>query len=254
MKKQKLYSLLALSSLVLSNGAVTFAEDVVVGESSATATIAETPLDNTTGVVIGNEITVPSETLPSVEETNKGVTIGTVEETVISESSSTEGVVEKPKPSEEVPVTTIVESSLSSSEASSEPMKESENTGVSEMPTISEIAAEVPLEVNTNLVEVPVVTQSGEVIVATQDSQVVVQKEDGTTEVKAPEAVGAKKQSDGTVVVKSNEGKLQVLPSTGEKTGYKLVVAGILLLVVGVLTALRFKKKEAFYAVKKQED
>lgn len=238
MKKQKLYSLLALSSLALSNGVITFAEDVIIGDSAAT-TVKENPVAGT-GVVIGEETAALSEAQPVVEETNQGVVLGEVESTVGSESSSEGILVEQPKSSEEVTVPSTEESSAVSAEVPSEPVKETINSSdVQATPVVSD---STPLAINTDLVSAPVVTQSGETIVATQDGQVVVQKKDGTTEIKTPEAVGAKKQSDGTVVVKSDDGKLKVLPSTGEEAGYRLVVVGFLILVVGVLAALGIKK------------
>lgn len=87
--------------------------------------------------------------------------------------------------------------------------------------------------------EKPIVTEQGQEIVGTQDSQVIVRTSDGTTQYVAPEAIGAKKNSDGTVTVKTKEGKMETLPSTGEKASVLMSILGI-----GLLASLAFWKKK----------
>lgn len=85
----------------------------------------------------------------------------------------------------------------------------------------------------------PIVTDQGQEIIGTQDSKVIVRTPDGTTQYVAPETIGAKKNSDGTVTVKTKEGKMETLPSTGEKASIFMSILGI-----GLLAGLAFWKKK----------
>lgn len=260
MKKQQLMSLVTLSGLVLSTGLPVLANDVVVGEPSSTVTETQpTPAAENT-VVVGGE-SAPVETTPSLTENQPTLVLGSNEATVPVDTSSSSSVVESnenPQPlapsepnqpptsessSETVSSSTesVVETQVQSAQKSA-----SDNQSVVQSVVTQEAAVQTiqVLPVTTNPIEAPVMTQSGATIVGTENSQVIVQQVDGTREVKAPEAVGAKKQADGTVVVKDKEGKLTVLPATGEKSGLTMLVSGVLMMAAGLFVALDYKKKK----------
>ncbi|MDU3404425.1 MAG: LPXTG cell wall anchor domain-containing protein, partial [Enterococcus faecalis] len=101
--------------------------------------------------------------------------------------------------------------------------------------------AEQPKPVDTNPIENPVTTDKGHIIVAVEDSKPIVQLSDGTTKKVEAKEIGATVQKDGTVTVKSDDGKLKVLPKTGEKETIALSVLGSLM--TGLSGFVFFKKR-----------
>lgn len=89
-------------------------------------------------------------------------------------------------------------------------------------------------------VENPVNTDTGEVIVAVEDSKPIIQLADGTTKKVEAKEIGANVQKDRTVTVKGSDGKMKVLPKTGETENIALSVLGSLM-VLG--SAFIFKKR-----------
>ena len=100
---------------------------------------------------------------------------------------------------------------------------------------------EQPKPVDTNPIENPVTTDKGNIIVAVEDSKPIVQLSDGTTKKVEAKEIGATVQKDGTVIVKSDDGKLKVLPKTGEKETLALSVLGSLM--TGLSGFVFFKKR-----------
>ncbi|HBG9042296.1 TPA: LPXTG cell wall anchor domain-containing protein, partial [Clostridioides difficile] len=94
--------------------------------------------------------------------------------------------------------------------------------------------------VDTNPIENPVNTDTGVVIVAVEDSKPIIQLADGTTKKVEAKEIGADVQKDGTVTVKGSDGKMKVLPKTGETENIALSVLGSLM-VLG--SAFIFKKR-----------
>ncbi|EGO8392758.1 LPXTG cell wall anchor domain-containing protein [Enterococcus faecalis] len=88
--------------------------------------------------------------------------------------------------------------------------------------------------------ENPVNTDTGVVIVAVEDSKPIIQLADGTTKKVEAKEIGANVQKDGTVTVKGSDGKMKVLPKTGETENIALSVLGSLM-VLG--SAFIFKKR-----------
>lgn len=89
---------------------------------------------------------------------------------------------------------------------------------------------------NENLVN----TDTGVVIVAVEDSKPIIQLADGTTKKVEAKEIGADVQKDGTVTVKGSDGRMKVLPKTGETENIALSVLGSLM-VLG--SAFIFKKR-----------
>ena len=77
-------------------------------------------------------------------------------------------------------------------------------------------------------------------IVAVEDSKPIIQLADGTTKKVEAKEIGANVQKDGTVTVKGLDGKMKVLPKTGETANIALSVLGSLM-VLG--SAFIFKKR-----------
>lgn len=94
--------------------------------------------------------------------------------------------------------------------------------------------------VDTNPIENPVNTDTGVVIVVVEDSKPIIQLADGTTKKVEAKEIGADVQKDGTVTVKGSDGKMKVLPKTGETENIALSVLGSLM-VLG--SAFIFKKR-----------
>ncbi|EOJ04709.1 LPXTG cell wall anchor domain-containing protein, partial [Enterococcus faecalis] len=85
-----------------------------------------------------------------------------------------------------------------------------------------------PQEVINPIVN-PVTTENGLEIVSTENGQPIVKNTDGTTRKVTPKEVGAELQKDGTLKVKGKDGKMKVLPHTGEKENALFVLVGTLL-------------------------
>lgn len=117
--------------------------------------------------------------------------------------------------------------------------KRHEHTGENE-PTEPTEPTEPNKPVDTNPIENPVNTDTGVVIVAVEDSKPIIQLADGTTKKVEAKEIGANVQKDGTVTVKGSDGKMKVLPKTGETENIALSVLGSLM-VLG--SAFIFKKR-----------
>ena len=77
-------------------------------------------------------------------------------------------------------------------------------------------------------------------IVAVEDSRPIIQLADGTTKKVEAKEIGADVQKDGTVTVKGLDGKMKVLPKTGETENIVLsVLGGLLVLGSGVILKKR---------------
>ena len=77
-------------------------------------------------------------------------------------------------------------------------------------------------------------------IVAVEDSKPIIQLADGTTKKVEAKEIGANVQKDGTVTVKGTDGKMKVLPKTGETANVALSVLGSFMVLV---SGLIFKKR-----------
>ena len=91
-------------------------------------------------------------------------------------------------------------------------------------------------------VEAPVVSEKGEEIIAVENSRPIIRQVDGTVKPVEAQAIGATVQKDGTVTVKANDGKMKVLPKTGEKENILFSTIGGLLTVVSGFVLFNRKK------------
>ncbi|EKL7627722.1 LPXTG cell wall anchor domain-containing protein [Enterococcus faecalis] len=135
-------------------------------------------------------------------------------------------------------------------EEPTEPTEPSEPVEEPTEPTEPSEPIEEPTEsatnpnVTDNPTESPVTTDQGHVIVAVEDSKPIVQLADGTTQKVEASEIGATVQNDGTVAVTGNDGKMKVLPQTGEKETIALSIAGIFMTLTGGFSLFRLNKRD----------
>lgn len=236
MKKQKIYTTLALSSLLLAGTYVGYADDNVPVVIASTSDVDETIDDGTTPIT--SPELPPGTPAPNVPETTPGT--DSVDETIDEQPS--DPLTETKPDVDEVDETVDKQPSVPSTETSVQPVKDealpksSEEQGKPQE-TAPEVVEAQPL--TTPSLDVPVITSTGVTIVSTENSQLIVQTETGQLEVIAPETVGAVRQSDGTVAVKDSTGKLKVLPATGDDNSGWVSVLGLFSIAIsGLLKAL----------------
>lgn len=247
MNKKQIFATLATSTLILSTGAVGYAdENTPVDPTVPTTEIVETtepvapveiPTEPTQPVETPTDLPSPTETgesenpAPPVDTTTPTEPISdTSEETSTStEVSSTDSNAEKPTEpvtSEEPKTDTTqpVETPKTAEQANQE--------GKSQEGTTSTVTGQV---VQTVTPEAPIQTSSGVSIVSTQNGQVVLH--DGSTV--APEAIGAVTNGDKTITVTKADGTKVTLPHTGEAES----ALGFLGLLLSTSTAFIWKKR-----------
>lgn len=95
---------------------------------------------------------------------------------------------------------------------------------------------------DTNPIENPVNTDTGVVIVAVEDSKPIIQLADGTTKKVEAKEIGATVQTDGTLTIKDNDGKLKVLPKTGDEQNIMLPILVSLMSLASVVFLKKCRK------------
>ena len=225
MKKNKLLTMLSISTIVLANAGMVLADAPVVPVDPSASTevtpkpetpaepslpVPETPSEPPSDPVVPSDPTNPS-TEPSTEP-EKPVEPAPNPSTPSSEDKKDE---EKPKP-EEKPKTT----------------DEANQAGKSQIGTTSTATGQVVQDVAPNK---PVTTNSGVTIVGVQDSNPIIANADGTTSIVSAASIGATVNPDQTVSVTTASGELKTLPKTGEKAFISslLSLIGLSLLAVG---------------------
>ncbi|HGI2869245.1 TPA: peptidase [Streptococcus agalactiae] len=215
MKKNKLLTMLSISTIVLANAGMVLADAPVVPvDPSASTEVTpkpETPAEPSLPVP-----ETPSE--PSTEP-EKPVEPAPNPSTPSSEDKKDE---EKPKP-EEKPKTT----------------DEANQAGKSQIGTTSTATGQVVQDVAPNK---PVTTNSGVTIVGVQDSNPIIANADGTTSVVSAASIGATVNPDQTVSVTTASGEVKTLPKTGEKA----LISSLLSLIGLSLLAVGTKLKKLF--------
>ncbi|WP_303977516.1 LPXTG cell wall anchor domain-containing protein [Streptococcus danieliae] len=251
------------------------ATTVAVASAPAFAEEVGTTPSVDTGTVIGNvDVTppvnpeAPSIVEPTVPETptnpttpdqssdtnvDSGTVIGGEETPVVPTNPETPAITpeepskpsEETKPSEEAKSSESKESEKEEQTKPSKPVEENQTTDSEKLvvpvePSHSSepVQPEVPV-----MPEEGVMTESGEKIIATVDSQVVVEDSFGNQVVKSAESVGAVVKADKTVEVKTADGQMLRLPETGTESGFAKVIAGVVLVGLGVLYFFRDKIK-----------
>ena len=98
----------------------------------------------------------------------------------------------------------------------------------------------------------PITTVTGDQVIGTQDGKVLVQTPSGT-QLKDAAEVGGNVQKDGTVAIKKSDGKIEVLPKTGEgKTIFTIV--GLLLIAGAVWIGFKDNIKKYLTFFKKKSE
>ncbi len=208
MKKNKLLTMLSISTIVLANAGMVLADAPVVPVDPSASTEV-TPKPETPAEPSFPVPETPSE--PSTEP-EKPVEPVPNPSTPSSEDKKDE---EKPK-LEEKPKTT----------------DEANQAGKSQIGTTSTATGQVVQDVALNK---PVTTNSGVTIVGVQDSNPIIANADGTTSIVSAASIGATVNPDQTVSVTTASGELKTLPKTGEKAFISslLSLIGLSLLAVG---------------------
>ncbi|MGT2807600.1 LPXTG cell wall anchor domain-containing protein [Streptococcus iniae] len=202
MKKEKIVSLVAISSMALLGGSSVLASTIDAPSAGFDSEVIVPPvIDDSTSPV-----------KPPVEETPKNPTLPPVEETPVNPTPVPVEEPSKPTP----------------------PVTDNSTVPSVENKTPEEPKPSVPATkpVTKPVVDAPIETVTNDQVVGTQDGKVVVQTPNGTV-LKEAKEVGGELQKDGTVVLKKSDGGMEVLPSTGDnKTFITLVGLGIIIIAV----------------------
>lgn len=144
-----------------------------------------------------------------------------------------------PPPSSINPVTDTTEPSAPT------PSTEAEKPAPSKEP-------DAPKPITKPIVDVPISTVTGDTVIGTENGKVIVQSASGTI-LKDAKEVGGEVQKDGTVAIKKSDGKIEVLPKTGEgKTIFTIV--GLLLIAGAVWIGFKDNVKKYLTFFKKKSE
>lgn len=237
MKKKQLLSALSLSIIVLAQAGFVSADEVTPVDPTApalTTPVVPNPTELTEPVQPADPAK-PTEPSKPVEPEKPTEPSQPTDPVVPTDPSQPSTPTYPSKPAEEPSKPSTPEQPKEEPKTPSQPTAPS--AGKKDEPT--EPATPPAINVPDVSSKKPIVTDQGQEIIGTQDSKVIVRTPDGTTQYVAPETIGAKKNSDGTVTVKTKEGKMETLPSTGEKASIFMSILGI-----GLLAGLAFWKKK----------
>ncbi|OCM25402.1 cell wall anchor protein [Streptococcus agalactiae] len=226
MKKQKLLSLVTVATISLTN--------VGVMADSVDDTVSAT--SDSTMLVTPNNPT-PSAPTPSTDPITD-----TTEPS--APTPSTDPITDTTEPSAPTPSTDPITDATDSS--TSAPSTEAEKPTPSKEP-------DAPKPITKPIVDVPISTVTGDTVIGTENGKVIVQSASGTI-LKDAKEVGGEVQKDGTVAIKKSDGKIEVLPKTGEgKTIFTIV--GLLLIAGAVWIGFKdnIKKYLTFFKNKSEK-
>ncbi|MCC9786350.1 LPXTG cell wall anchor domain-containing protein, partial [Streptococcus agalactiae] len=206
MSKVKVLSLITVSGLFLMAGNLSASADVV---TSGGDTIMLSGVD----AGVSDSITPPPSNINPVTDT--------IEPS--APTPSTDPITDTTAPSAPTPSTDQTTGTTDSS--TSAPSTEAEKPAPSKEP-------DAPKPITKPIVDVPISTVTGDTVIGTENGKVIVQSASGTI-LKDAKEVGGEVQKDGTVAIKKSDGKIEVLPNTGEgKTIFTIV--GLLLIAGAV--------------------
>ncbi|MDU2439494.1 MAG: LPXTG cell wall anchor domain-containing protein, partial [Streptococcus agalactiae] len=157
---------------------------------------------------------------------------------------STDPITDTTEPSAPTPSTDQTTDATDSS--TSAPSTEAEKPTPSKEP-------DAPKPITKPIVDVPISTVTGDTVIGTENGKVIVQSASGTI-LKDAKEVGGEVQKDGTVAIKKSDGKIEVLPKTGEgKTIFTIV--GLLLIAGAVWIGFKdnIKKYLTFFKNKSEK-
>ncbi|OCM36854.1 cell wall anchor protein [Streptococcus agalactiae] len=200
-------------------------------------------------------------TVATISLTNVGVMADSVDDTVSATSDSTMLVTpNNPTPSAPTPSTDPITDTTepSAPTPSTDPITDATDSSTSapsteaEKPTPSK-EPDAPKPITKPIVDVPISTVTGDTVIGTENGKVIVQSASGTI-LKDAKEVGGEVQKDGTVAIKKSDGKIEVLPKTGEgKTIFTIV--GLLLIAGAVWIGFKdnIKKYLTFFKNKSEK-
>ncbi len=242
MSKVKVLSLITVSGLFLMAGNLSASADVV---TSGGDTIMLSGVD----AGVSDSITPPPSSINPVTDTTEpsAPTPSTDPITDTTEPSaptpSTVPITDTTEPSAPTPSTDQTTDTTDSS--TSAPSTEAEKPAPSKEP-------DAPKPITKPIVDVPISTVTGDTVIGTENGKVIVQSASGTI-LKDAKEVGGEVQKDGTVAIKKSDGKIEVLPNTGEgKTIFTIV--GLLLIAGAVWIGFKDNIKKYLTFFKKKSE
>ncbi|MCC9775892.1 LPXTG cell wall anchor domain-containing protein [Streptococcus agalactiae] len=226
MSKVKVLSLITVSGLFLMAGNLSASADVV---TSGGDTIMLSGVD----AGVSDSITPPPSSINPVTDT--------IEPS--APTPSTDPITDTTEPSAPTPSTDQTTDTTDSS--TSAPSTEAEKPAPSKEP-------DAPKPITKPIVDVPISTVTGDTVIGTENGKVIVQSASGTI-LKDAKEVGGEVQKDGTVAIKKSDGKIEVLPNTGEgKTIFTIV--GLLLIAGAVWIGFKDNIKKYLTFFKKKSE
>ncbi|MCC9796516.1 LPXTG cell wall anchor domain-containing protein [Streptococcus agalactiae] len=242
MSKVKVLSLITVSGLFLMAGNLSASADVV---TSGGDTIMLSGVD----AGVSDSITPPPSSINPVTDTTEpsAPTPSTDPKTDTTEPSaatpSTDQTTDTTDSSTSAPSTDQTTDATDSS--TSAPSTEAEKPAPSKEP-------DAPKPITKPIVDVPISTVTGDTVIGTENGKVIVQSASGTI-LKDAKEVGGEVQKDGTVAIKKSDGKIEVLPNTGEgKTIFTIV--GLLLIAGAVWIGFKDNIKKYLTFFKKKSE
>lgn len=261
MTKKQLFTLLALSTMVLTQAGSILADDVTPPVDSTTPGVVtpepstpvepsqptpETPVDPTvpstppekpstpdTPAPTPSDPTVPEKpSTPSTEPSTDSGSTTPGGKTDPTTPSTEDGKKDEPKPDTPTP-------SPKPTEEQPKTTDEANKAGKSQVGTTSTSTGQKVVNPVTN----PVQTNTGYTIVGTNNSHVLVSNGDGQVVELAAETVGGVVNPDKTVSVKKADGTMETLPQTGDKAAAGLTLIGLALLAV--VSFMKLKQRKA---------
>ncbi|HEO7985938.1 TPA: LPXTG cell wall anchor domain-containing protein [Streptococcus agalactiae] len=226
MSKVKVLSLITVSGLFLMAGNLSASADVV---TSGGDTIMLSGVD----AGVSDSITPPPSSINPVTDTTEPS----------APTPSTDPITDTTEPSAPTPSTDQTTDTTDSS--TSAPSTEAEKPAPSKEP-------DAPKPITKPIVDVPISTVTGDTVIGTENGKVIVQSASGTI-LKDAKEVGGEVQKDGTVAIKKSDGKIEVLPNTGEgKTIFTIV--GLLLIAGAVWIGFKDNIKKYLTFFKKKSE
>ncbi|HEO1287052.1 TPA: LPXTG cell wall anchor domain-containing protein [Streptococcus agalactiae] len=242
MSKVKVLSLITVSGLFLMAGNLSASADVV---TSGGDTIMLSGVD----AGVSDSITPPPSNINPVTDT--------IEPS--APTPSTDPITDTIEPSAPTPSTdqTTGTTDSSTSAPSTDQTTDTTDSSTSAPSTEAEKPApskepDAPKPITKPIVDVPISTVTGDTVIGTENGKVIVQSASGTI-LKDAKEVGGEVQKDGTVAIKKSDGKIEVLPNTGEgKTIFTIV--GLLLIAGAVWIGFKDNIKKYLTFFKKKSE
>ncbi|CFQ88191.1 TPA: LPXTG cell wall anchor domain-containing protein [Streptococcus agalactiae] len=242
MSKVKVLSLITVSGLFLMAGNLSASADVV---TSGGDTIMLSGVD----AGVSDSITPPPSNINPVTDT--------IEPS--APTPSTDPITDTTAPSAPTPSTdqTTGTTDSSTSAPSTDQTTDTTDSSTSAPSTEAEKPApskepDAPKPITKPIVDVPISTVTGDTVIGTENGKVIVQSASGTI-LKDAKEVGGEVQKDGTVAIKKSDGKIEVLPNTGEgKTIFTIV--GLLLIAGAVWIGFKDNIKKYLTFFKKKSE